>query len=109
MQVWLLIAAAGQAAAGSNAGSAMRGLGPAEIGRVAAARALDLRLSQDMRPSSPLPLIRGMIVQRAVAANAAVGLGLSNLYERRKAGFDEREDGRPKRSRRPAITFLMKF
>jgi hypothetical protein len=108
MQLWLLIAAAGQAASVSNAGAVMRGLAPVEIGRVAAVRALDLRLSQDLRAGSPLPLIRGMIVQRAIAPNAAIGLGLANLFERR-AGFDARDDARPKRSRKPAVTFVVKF
>ena len=109
MQLWLLIAAAGQAALVSNAGAGMKGLQPVEIGRVAAARALDLRLSQDLRAASPVPLIRGMIVQRGIAPNAALGLGLANLLEKRKAGFDARDDARPKRSRKPAVTFVLKF
>ena len=109
MQTWLLIAAATQAASAANSGVAMKGLSPIQVGPLATARALDLRLSHEMGDISPVSLISGMIVQRGVAPNAAVGLGLANLYERRKAGFDARDDGRPKRSRKPAVTFVLKF
>src|SRR3954462_14617168 len=108
MHVWLLSAAAGQAAAISNSGDGMSGLAAIEVARLATTRALDLRLSQDMATPVPLSLIRGMVVQRGIAPNAAVGLGLANLYDRR-SGFDVRDDGRPKRSRKPAVTFLLKF
>jgi hypothetical protein len=109
MLTWLLIAAAAQAASAANAGIGMKGLAPVDVGPVAVARALDFRLSQEIRSSSPVPLIRGLIVSRGVAPNATVGLGLANLYERRKPGFDARDDGRPRRSRKPAVTFVLKF
>src|SRR6476469_2028981 len=101
MQLWLLIAAAGQAASVPNMGAGIRGLAPFELGHIATSRALDLRLSHELRAPTPLPLIRGMIVQRGIAANAAIGLGMANLYEKRRSGFDARDDARPKRSRKP--------
>ena len=109
MLTWLLIAAAAQGASAANVGIRMTGLTSLDIGPVATARAIDLRLSHEISPSLSMPLIRGMIVQRGVAPNAVVGLGLANLYERKKPGFDPRDDGRPKRSRNPAVTFVMKF
>ena len=109
MLTWLLIAAAAQGASAANVGIGMKGLASLDIGPVATARAIDLRLSEQMRPSASPQLIRGMIVQHGVAPNAVVGFGLANLYERKKPGFDPRDDGRPKRSRKPAVTFVMKF
>lgn len=109
MPPWLLVAAAAQAASATNVGIGMKGLMPFEVGPVATARAIDLRLSQQVQNASSLPFIGGMIVQHGIAPNVAVGLGLANLYERRKPGFDASNDGRPKRSRKPAVTFVLKF
>jgi hypothetical protein len=109
MQLWLLMAAALQAASAVNPGADFKRLAPAEVGHVATAHALDFRLSQQAGSPGPTPLIRGMIVQHGIAPNAAVGLGMSNLLERRKTGFDARDDARPKRSRKPAVTFVLKF
>jgi hypothetical protein len=109
MQPWLLIAAALQAASGAQSGAQMRGLEPVEIGHLASARSLDFRLKQDSHVPGPVPLTRGMLFQHGIAPNATVGIGLSNLYDRRKAGFDTGEGARPKRSRKPAVTFVLKF
>ena len=109
MQSWLLMVAAVQAAFAPAANAGLKGISPVDIGHVATARALDLRLVQQSGGFTTVPLISGMIVQREVAPNAAIGLGLANLYSRRKLGFDASSDGTPKRSRKPAVTFLMKF
>jgi hypothetical protein len=109
MQIWLLIAAALQAASAAHPGAEMHGLAPADIGRVATARAVDLRVTQQSGLTAPIPLLRGMIVQHGIAPNAVLGVGLANLYARRKLGYDPGNDGRPKRSRKPAVTFVLKF
>lgn len=109
MQSWLLIAAAVQAASAANVGAGPKGMVPVEVSHVATARTIDLRLTQQYGPSTPSPFMRGMIVQHGIAPNAAVGLGLATMYSRRKTGFDPGNDGRPKRSRKPAVTFLLKF
>jgi hypothetical protein len=109
MQSWLLIAAAIQAASAANAGVQYKGMAPIEISHVATARTIDLRFAEQYGIQAATPFMRGMIVQREVAPNAAVGIGLATMYSRRKVGFDAGNDGRPKRSRKPAVTFLMKF
>ena len=108
MESWLLIAAAVQAATAPNAGQ-MKGLAPVDIGHLATAHVLDFRLKQESPVPGPVPLVRGMIVQHELAPNAAVGIGLSNLYDKRKAGFDSGSASRPKHSRKPAVTFVLKF
>ena len=108
MQPWLLIAAAVQAAS-SHGAADFSGLAPVEIGHLATAHALDLRVVQTDGNARSSPLVRGMLFQHDVAPNAALGVGLANLYTRRKPGFDGRDNGLPKRSRKPAVTFLLKF
>lgn len=107
MQPWLLIAAAVQAAS-PNAGGDFSGLAPAEAGHLATAHVLDFRLSQESGDRRPAPLV-GMLVQHEIAPNAALGVGLANLYTRRKLGYDPRAEGRPRKSRKPAVTFVLKF
>ena len=109
MVSWLLIAVASQAAAAPNAGADMAGLAPGQISHLATARVLDFRLKQDSSIMGPVPLIRGMVVEHELAPNAAVGIGLSSLYDKRKSGTDGGLDSRPKRSRKPAVTFVLKF
>ena len=107
--MWLLIAAALPAASAASPDAELKGIAAFDIGPVATARALDLRIAQQSGLTAPLPLIRGMIVQHGIAPNAVVGIGLANLYARRKAGYDPGNDGRPRRSRKPAVTFVLKF
>lgn len=103
---WLLIAAL-QAAPATTA-AATKGLAPVDISHLATAHVLDFRLKLESPLPGPVPIVRGMIVQHELAPNAAVGLGLSNLYEKGRSGFDS-TGLRPKRSRKPAVTFVMKF
>jgi hypothetical protein len=109
MHVWLLVAAAVQAASAASPRAGFNGMAPIEVIHVATARTMDLRLTQQYGPAAASPFMRGMIVQREVAPNAAVGIGLATMYSRRKAGFDPGSEGRTKRSRKPAVTFLLKF
>jgi hypothetical protein len=86
----------------------MRGLTPADVAGVARSHALDLRLSQQQGVVAPLSLVRGMIVQHDIAPNTAVGVGLANMYGRKK-GSSLRIGDSPARSRKPAVTFQMRF
>lgn len=87
----------------------MKGLTAGVIADVARTRELDLRLSRQLGNDRPVPLMRGMIVHRDVAPNAVIGLGLANVYSKRRGGSDLRIGERPSRSRKPAITFVLKF
>jgi hypothetical protein len=87
----------------------LRGVAAEEVANVAKTRALDLRLSEEFGNQRPIPLLRGMIVRHNFAPNAMIGLGLSNIYAKRKVGSEARTDGRTSRSRKPAITFVLKF
>jgi len=49
-----------------------------------------------------------MVVQQGVGANAFLGVGLANIYGRKK-GADGTAGDRPPRSRKPAVTFVMRF
>lgn len=75
---------------------------------VARNHALDLRLADPQGVTSSMPLMRGMLVQRGITDNAFLGIGLANLYGRKK-GADPTPGDRPPRSRKPAVTFVFKF
>ena len=108
MPSWLLLAAL-QAAPIASPGVDLRGLAPAEIGHLAKAKALDFHIQEGSPPGTPMSLIRGMIVRHELAPNAAVGVGLSSLYDRRKSGLDAGSASQPKHSKNPAVTFVLKF
>jgi hypothetical protein len=109
MREWLAVAAVMPLFAATGAQAQMKGLTTNVVAEVARTRALDLRLSQELGAQRPLPLVRGMIVARDVAPNALVGLGLANMYTRKKLGSNARGEDRPTRSRKPAVTFVLKF
>jgi hypothetical protein len=87
----------------------LRGVAAEEVANVARTRALDLRLSEEFGNQRPIPLLRGMIVHHNFTPNAMIGLGLSNIYAKRKVGSEARSDGSSSRSRKPAVTFVIKF
>jgi hypothetical protein len=106
MSKWLVIAVLPALAASSAAAAQMNvRLVPGQ----ATTRALDLRLSQEMGVQRPAPLIRGMLVHHDVARNATVGLGLANIYAKRKGSAEWRVGEPTPRSRKPAVTFILKF
>lgn len=109
MREWLAFAVVVPLFAATGAQAQMRGLTTDMVADVARTRALDLRLSQELGSQRPLPMVRGMIVTRDVAPNALVGLGLANMYTRKKLGSNARGEDRPSRSRKPAVTFVLKF
>ena len=106
---WLVIAALGASFAGGQVAAQMKGHSPAEIAGVARTRALDLRISQ--MPSMPTqpPLVASMLVSRELAPNARIGVGLASIYGRKKSGGEMRINGGPGRSRKPAVTFVLRF
>jgi hypothetical protein len=104
---WLAAAAALWLPASVGAQAQMKGLGALEVAEVAKNRTLDLRISPEpiiggSRPSGP-----NMLVHRDLGPNAALGLGLATMYKRK--GNDFSTGDRAVRSRKPAVTFQMKF
>lgn len=108
MHKWLAPAVYLPLVASTAAHAQMKGLLPADAAGVAHVRALDLRLAQQHGFDRPLPLISGMIAHQDFAPNALVGVGLANLYGRKKRG-DARSADPPVRSKKPAVTFVLKF
>lgn len=109
MSRWLVMVAAVPLIAASGAQAQMNGLIASDVAQVATVRALDLRLSQELGRQRPAPLIRGMLVHHDIAPNAVIGLGLANIYARRKGSADWRVGEPSSRSRKPAVTFVFRF
>ena len=110
MPKWLAIVSTFAVLLGEGAASAqMKGPTPAEIAGVARTRAVDLRITQRASVAPPQLLVGGMLMRKQLAPNATVGLGLANLYGRKKSGSDMRINGGPGRGRKPAVTFVLKF
>jgi hypothetical protein len=107
MRYWLAVAVL-PLLASTAAHAQMKGLLPPDVAGVARDHALDLRLAQQQGFDRPLPLVRGMIAEHDFAPNALVGIGLANLHGRKKRG-DARIADPPTRSKKPAITFVLKF
>jgi hypothetical protein len=108
MQKWLALAVFLPLLASTAARAQMKGLIPADVAGVARGHTLDLRVSELHGFDRSLPLVRGMIAQQDFAPNTFVGVGLANLYGRTKRG-DARISEPPARSKKPAVTFLLKF
>lgn len=106
MSKWPVIAVLPALAASSAATAQMSArLVPGQ----ATTRALDLRLSQELGMQRPAPLVRGMLVRHDVAPNATVGLGLANIYAKRKGSAEWRIGEPTPHSRKPAMTFILRF
>jgi hypothetical protein len=105
---WLVVAAGFGLLASTGAQAQMKGLGGVAIAEVAKNRALDLRISPQADYSTSLHVAPSMLVHQDLTPNTAIGLGLANMYERRRTG-DSRPGDRAVRSRKPAVTFVMKF
>ena len=108
MGKWLAVAVVMPLTAATAANAQMKGLAPADVASVARSHSLDLRISEQQGVDRPMSLVRGMIVQRDVARNTAIGVGLANMYGRKK-GSNLRIGDPPARSRKPAVTLQMKF
>jgi len=109
MRIWLVTAAVLPLIAATGAQAQIKGFVTNDVARIATTRALDLRLSQELGNQRPTPLMRGMLIHQEVAPNAIVGLGLANIYAKRKSGAEWRVVEPRVRSRTPAVTFVFKF
>ena len=103
-----LAAAVVLGAFGSNAHAQLKGLGAVAIADAAKNRTFDYKITENPISAQRLPLPSGMLVGRELAPNATVGVGLANVYQRRR-GWNLRPSDPAVRSRRPAVTFVMKF
>jgi hypothetical protein len=108
MLKWLAVAAVSPLIVATAAHAQMKGLAPADVASVARSHSIDLRISEQQGFNRPMPLVQGMIAHQDVAANAMIGVGLANMYSRKK-GQNLRVGDAPTRSRKPAVTFIMKF
>jgi hypothetical protein len=106
---WLAAAAVLPLVATTAARAQMKRLAPADVTDVARDHTLDLRISRQQGNERPLPLVRGMIAQQDVAPNAFIGVGLANMYGRKKGNPNLRLGDPPAPSRKPAVTFVLKF
>ena len=106
MTRWLAVAAALWLFGSSGAEAQMKGLGAVEVAELAKNRTLDLRIAPpNAGDSSRLHLSPSMLVHQELGTNAAVGLGLANMYQKRRGGSDQ-----PVRARKkPAVTFTVTF
>jgi hypothetical protein len=108
MGKWLAVAFAAPLAMATGAQAQVKGLLPSNAVSVATTRALDLRLHEETGYPRAVPLVRGMIVHRQLAPNSIIGVGMANIYAKRK-GSDLRVGERPARAKKPAVTFLFRF
>jgi hypothetical protein len=107
MRKWLVLAAALPLFTATAAGAQMKALSATEVASVSRAHTIDLRIANQQGYDRPMPLMRGMLAQEDVADNAFIGVGLANIYARKKRSL--RADDAPVLSRRPAVTFVLKF
>jgi hypothetical protein len=109
MREWLPVAAVLPLLAAATAANAqMKDLMPVDSTRAKSPHVLDLRVTQEAGLNGRVTVTPGLILRQGVASNAFVGLSLANVYGR-KVGSDLRTGARPPGSRRPALTFIMKF
>jgi hypothetical protein len=108
MQRWFAIAAFVWLLAASGAHAQMARIGAVDVAEVAKNRSLDLRISEAPIIQRQQPLVPSMLIHQDVAPNAAVGIGLANIYAKRRGG-DFRVGQGSVRSRKPAVTFVFRF
>jgi hypothetical protein len=109
MRTWLAIAAVALLVPAAAANAQMNALLTQDVASVAKSRTLDLRLSDEVGVPRPVPLMRGLIVSHDIAPNASVGVGLANIYGRKRGGGESRSADQAKRSTKPAVTFILRF
>jgi hypothetical protein len=109
MKVWLAVAAVALLFPATAANSQMKALLTQDVAGVAKSRTIDLRLSEEVGVPRPVPLMRGVIVSHDLAPNASLGVGLANIYGRKRGSGDLRGGDQPRRSSKPALTFVLKF
>jgi hypothetical protein len=105
MRMWLAPAAVLPLIVASTAHAQMKELAAAPPG-APAARAPYFRLV----PQQPYPgaqFTTGTLVEQDLAPNAAFNVGMSEILGRKKRALTGNED--PVRSRKPAVSFVLKF
>ena len=107
MAKWLAIGVAATLLWTSVASAQLKNLGRSDIAHAGRAHALDLRLSPQMSIDQAAPLGGENFARRDIAPNATVGLGFAN--GRAKVGGGFRIGSGPARSRKPVITFTIRF
>jgi hypothetical protein len=104
---WLVVAAVVLMAGSTGAKAQMKSLSAIDVASVARTRTLDLRLGPQFGTETHVPLVASMLLRQDVTPNAAFGVGLANIYSKRR--LSQRPDDPPASSRKPAVTFLLKF
>ena len=108
MGKWLSVAAVLPFTVATAVNAQMKSLAPADVASVARSRTLDLRMPEQQGIARTPMLVSGMLIQRDVAPNASVGLGLADMYGRKK-GSNFRIGDQPTRSKKPAVSFNFRF
>ena len=108
MTRWLTAAAAIWLLGSSGAFAQMKSLGTVEVVGHSKGRALDLRIRPDLGAGIDHYQSPSMLLSREVGENAAIGFGIAKVYGRRATG-DLRTGERTVRTRKPAVTFVLKF
>src|SRR5689334_23000375 len=108
MRKWLAVAVGLPLFVAAAAHAQMKGLSAPVVAGGAKAHEIDLGLLRQQGIEHPLQLVQGMIAQKDLAPNASVGLGLANMYGRKK-GVAPRVGDPPTRSKKPAVSFVLKF
>jgi hypothetical protein len=109
MGKWLAIAVVLPLISATAATAQMKGLRTRDVASVATTRTLDLRLSEELGVTRPVPFMRGLVLSHDVAPNATMGVGFTNMYGRKRGGAEFRFGDQPGRSSKPGITFVLKF
>ena len=108
MTRWLTAAAAIWLLGSTDASAQMKSLGTIEVVGKSTGRALDLRIRSDAGAGIHQYQSSSVLLSRAVGENAAIGFGIAKVYGRRATG-DFRTGERNVRTRKPAVTFVLKF
>lgn len=96
-------------AAAAAHGEAKPGPFAGQLAQIATVRTIDLRIAEQQNQPQQGVFAGGMIVQHEVAPNALLGFGLAKLFTRRKGVAANGTAETVGRSRRPAVTFTLKF
>lgn len=103
---WLVAAGALALVAASGAQAQMKGL--SAVAKVARNHSFDFRIESDTGGDVPLALPSNLLPRKQIGSNAAIGVGMVGAYQRRRSG-NLRPGEPPLASRRPAVTFSLKF
>jgi hypothetical protein len=94
--------------ASQGAHAQMKGLGATDVAELAKNRTLDLRIHDLPDAPRTASFSPGMLVRSQLSDNAAIGLGLATGYSKKRTN-DFNLGARQVRSRKPAVTFVLKF